>query len=385
MESELSVQYYLDVVLRQWKVVLVVFVVATLAAAGASFVQQPSYEATVSLVEQTYEFFDVPRLGSLDRTVVKLYPALARTAAVEERVIAAIGSNLSPAETTPGALMSTVTVREDKDNPALFRIRVVSSNPQKATLVANTWAEQYIEAANSFQLVWGLELEAVGQDLETAEEALTAFRQETGLGLVEEVGGDQEFAVLGPRGVRLSKKVELLTEHQQARDNLSLLMESAQLLKDTGGSTGELPLQLLSNRAISERAQLSVELIKTQQSLDEVIQLLKSENEIISAVIGKLRAEVEALQEELAQDLLELERLARERDLAESAYKALKDQIQEDTLFQTNTYIVSTATGARLLGPDPKLNIILGAALGLAAGVGAAFAAHYFEDMRKKR
>jgi uncharacterized protein involved in exopolysaccharide biosynthesis len=42
MESELSVQYYLDVVLRQWKVVVVVFVVATLAAAGASFVQQPS-------------------------------------------------------------------------------------------------------------------------------------------------------------------------------------------------------------------------------------------------------------------------------------------------------------------------------------------------------
>lgn len=384
MESELSVQYYLAVVLRQWKVVVVVFVIATLAAAGASFVQQPSYRATVTLVEQTYEFFDAPRLASLDRTAVKLYPALARTAAVEERVIEAIGSSLSPAEMTPGALMSAVTVHEDRDNPALFRIRVVSNSPQKAALIANTWAEQHIEEANSFQLAWNSELEAIEQGLGDAEAALTAFRQETGLGLVEEMSGDQVFAVLGPSGVRLSKKVELLAEHQQARDNLSLLIESAILLQDTGGSIDDLPLQLLSSRAISERGYVSAELIKAQESLDEVAKLLESENEIISAVIGQLDAEVEALQDELAQDQLELERLIRERDLAESAYKALKDQIRETALFQAHTSILSRATGAGLLGPDPKLNIILGAALGLAAGVAGAFAAQYFQGMRKE-
>jgi uncharacterized protein involved in exopolysaccharide biosynthesis len=375
MESELSVQYYLNVVLRQWKVVVVVFVVATLAAAGASLVQQPSYGATVTLMEQTYELYDLPRLASLDRTAVKLYPALATAAAVEDSVIEAIGSSLSPTEMTPGALVSTVTVREDKDNPALFRISVVSNSPEKAILVANTWAEKYIEEANSFQLAWDPELEAVEQNLEGAEAALTAFREETGLGMVEEVSGDQLFAVLGPSGVRLSKKVELLAVHQQARDSLSLLMQSALLLKDTGGSIDDLPLQLLSSRAISERGYLSAELVKAQQSLDEVIKLLGSENEIMSAVIGQLRAEVEALQEELAQDQLELERLIRERDLAAGAYKALKDQIQEEALFQINTYIVSGATRARPLGPDPKLNIILGAALGPVAGVGGALAA----------
>ena len=91
----------------------------------------------------------------------------------------------------------------------------------------------------------------------------------------------------------------------------------------------------------------------------------------------------EILQEELALDLLELERLTRARDLAESAYKALNSEVEENRLFQTNTQILSRATRAKLLGPDPKLNVILGAALGLAGGVVAAFVVQYLQDIRK--
>jgi capsular polysaccharide biosynthesis protein len=384
MEFDVDVQYYLDVVLRQWKVVVVVFLVATLAAAAVSFIQEPAYEATVILTEQSFEYMDVPRLSSIDKTIVKLYPTLARTAAVESRVIEAIGPNLSAAEKTPGVLMSMVTLREDKDNPAIFRIRVQAHDPQKATLVANTWAEQYIEEARSFHLTWSSQLDALQQNLDSAEEALTKFRQETGLGLVEEPGGDQAFAVLGAPGVQLEKKVDLLAEHQQARDNLSLLLESAQLAHDTGGSIEGLPLQLLASRVISERGQLSIQLVRGQDSLDGVIRLLQDEEEIISGVIGQLEADVEAQQESLAQDLLELERLVRERDMAESAYKALDYEVKETMFFQTNTQILSRAARAALLGPDARVNVILGAALGLAAGVAAAFVFQYALDVRKK-
>ena len=205
------------------------------------------------------------------------------------------------------------------------------------------------------------------------------------MGLVEEPGGDQAFAVLGARGVQLEKKVDLLAEHQQARDNLSLLLESAQLAHDTGGSIEELPLQLLDSRVISERGQLSIQLVRGQESLDGVIRLLQAEEEIISGVIGQLEADVEAQQESLAQDLLELERLVRERDMAESAYKALDYKVKETMFFQTNTQILSRAAAATLLGPDARMNVILGAALGLAAGVAAAFALQYALDVRKKR
>jgi uncharacterized protein involved in exopolysaccharide biosynthesis len=384
MEFELNAQHYLDVVLRQWKVVLVVFIVATLAALAVSFIQEPTYEATVSMMEQTYDYFDVPRLSPVDRTVVKLYPALARTEAVESRVIEAIGPSLSAAEKTPGALMSMVAIREDKDNPALFRIMVQAGDPGKAKLIANTWAEQYIEEVGTYQLTWSSELETVQQNLESAEAALTEFRQETGLGLVEEPGGDQAHAILGARGVLLAKQIDLLAEHQQARDNLRLVLESAQLARDTGGSIDDLPLQLLNNPVISQRGRLSAELVKDQETLDDAMELLQAEESAISGVTDQLDAEVEQLQLELGADQLELERLTRDRDLAENAYKALSDEVQESSIFQVNTQILSRAAGARLLGPDPKLNVILGAALGLAGGVAAAFATQYLQDIRKK-
>lgn len=384
MELDLNVQYYLDVVLRQWKVVLVVLVVATLAAAAVSLIQEPTYEANVSLAEQTFEYWETPRLSSTDKTIVKLYPTLARSAAVESRVIEAIGPNLSAREKTSGVLTSMVTLREDPDNPALFRIRVRAQDPQKATLIANTWAEQYIEEVRSFQLSWSSELDTLKQNLDSAEAALTAFRQETGLVLVESPGGEQGYSMLGPDGAQLEKKIDLLAEHRQALDNLGLLLESAQLAHDTGGSIEELPLQLLDSRVISERGQLTAQLLGEQQSLDEVIRLLQAEEEIISGVTTQLEADVEVLQQSVAQDLLDLERLERERYMAESAYKALNYEVQETTFFQTNTQILSRAAVTTLVGPDTKLNIILGAALGLAAGVAAAFAVQYVLDVRKK-
>jgi capsular polysaccharide biosynthesis protein len=384
MDPELDVRYYLDVVLRQWKAVLVVFVFATVAAAVVSFVQKPTYQATVTMTEQSFEFFDTPRVATLDRTVVKLYPTLARTEAVEAKVIEALGPILSLSEQDPGVLMSKLTLRADKDNPAIFRLIAQLGTPEKATAVANTWAEEYIEEVAAYQMLWTSQLQAVEQQLQSAESALSSFRQETGLGLVEEPGGDTALVVLGPRGVELGKKLDLLAEHQLASDNLGLLIESASLARSSGGNTEDLPLQLLDTPVIVQRGAISAEVVTKQQSLDSVIELLEAEQEIVDGAKDQLSTEVNALQQELGQDQLELERLTRDRDLAESAYKAIVNEVEEARFFQTNTQILSKATRAELVGPDPRLNVVLGAALGLAGGVVAAFVVQYVEDARKR-
>ncbi|MDH4207896.1 MAG: Wzz/FepE/Etk N-terminal domain-containing protein [Anaerolineae bacterium] len=384
MDSEVDVRYYLDVVLRQWKAVLVVFVVATIAAAVVSFLQKPTYQATVTMAEQSFEFVDAPRVATLDKTVVKLYPTLARTEAVEAKVIEALGPILSLEEKTPGVLMSKLTLRADKDNPAIFRLIVEIDTPEKATAVANTWAESYMEEVATFQTLWSSQLQAVEQGLRSAEDALSSFREETGLGLVEEPGGDNAFVVLGPRGVQLGQKLELLAQHQLASDNLGLLIESARLARTSGRSIQDLPLQLLDTPPIAQRGVISIEAVTKQQSLDSVIQLLESEQEIIDGAKAQLSSEVNALQQELAQDQLELERLTRDRDLAESAFKAMTNEVEDARFFQTNTSILSRATRAQSVGPDPKLNVVLGAALGLAGGVVAAFALQYIQDARKR-
>lgn len=384
MEMEIDLRAYVDTVLRRWPVVLVVFLAATVVATVASFLQSPTYEATVTLVEQSYEFSSLPQLELSDREVVKLYPTMARTRAVESRVIEILESSLSPAEKIPGALLSTVTIEEDKDNPALFEIKVQADDPEKAVLVANTWAEQYLQLADSLDDDWSGELEVVEQNLEAAEEALAAFQERSGLGFVVDSGEDESYIVLGARGVEFERKAILLAEHRQARDKFLLLLQKAQAAKEAGDGIEDLPFQLLSVPAIVDRGQLSIEVARAQEDLDALISAVQAEETIISEVIDELAAEVEQLQEELAQDILEERRLVRAVGLAEGAYQALTEQARESQLFQNRTQILSKAVGSKAKRPNRGLNIALGAALGLVGGILAALAMQYFQQVREE-
>lgn len=384
MEMEFNLQDYVDVILRHWKVVLIVFVAATVTATLASFVQPSVYEATVTLMEESYEFYDAPRLSSLDRTVVKLYSTLALTEAVEDKVVEALEPSLSPAETVPGTLMSAVTVREDKDNPSVFRISARADDPDKAVQIANTWTEQYLQVISNLEAPWTSELQIVQQNLESAEEALATFRQETGVRLIGNPGGDDAYIIYGVRGVELERKLLLLAEHRQARDNLLLLLERAEEAKEANDGIEDLPLQLLNVPVIVDRGQLSIEFVREQGDLDTLIRSLEAEEEIVSEVIDELIPEVEELQGQLSHDASEFESLTAERDRARGAYTAVTNEVQEAQLFETRTEILSRATRAKSVGPNQKSTIMIGAALGLVGGVLAAFAVQYLPGIRKR-
>lgn len=384
MEMEFNLQDYVAVILRHWKVVLIVFLAATATATLASFLQPSVYEASVTLAEKSYEFLDAPRLESLDKTVVKLYSTLALTEAVENKVVEALEPTLSPAETIPGTLMGMVTVRGDRDNPSLFQIKARADDPDKAVQIANTWTEQYLQVISNVEPPWTFQLQIVQQNLEAAEEALATFRQETGVRLIGDPGGDEAYIIYGLRGMELETKLLILAEHRQARDNLLFLLERAQEAKEADYGIDDLPLQLLNVPVIVDRGQLSAELVREQGDLDTLIGSLHAEEEIVSEVIDELIPEVEQLQEQLSQDASEFERLTAERNLARGAYNAVTNEVQEAQLFETRTEILSTATRAKFVGPNRKLNIMLGAALGLVGGVLAAFAAQYFRGVRKR-
>lgn len=382
MEMEISLQDYVGIVLRRWKIVLAVFLTATVVATGVSFLQPATYEASVTLMEETYEFSSGPELQLSDRTVVKLYPALGRTEAVEKRVIEALEPVLSPAERNPGALLSMVTVREDKDNPALFQIVVQAHDPDKAMELANTWAEQYLQVAGGLAVDWSSQLEVVEQNLESAEEELASFDQESGLGLVLGAEGDETYLLLGPRSLEFERRALALAEHRQAHDNLLLLLERAQQAKEAGGGIEDLPLQLLSTPAITDRGQLSVELAREQGDLDTLIQLLQAEEQIVSDVVDDLATGVQQVQEELAQDKLAHERLTRAKYLAESAYSALTNKIQESQLFRTRTQIIGEAARSKPVGHSPWLNVIAAGVWGLLVGIMLALGVDYLLSRR---
>lgn len=388
--EEIDLGEYFQVILKHWKVVAGALLLATIAATVAAFVQPPIYEATVTIMEPSYRLEVGGGLTSMDEKVgegIKVLPTVAKSATIEEQVIEALGSVLSPAERAAGALLKTVKVVADKNDPSLFQIKVRSSNPDKASQIANTWAEKCVEymagptAKSSAELEFvNAELQAAEQEMMAAEEELARFRAETGLEVAS--GGLDPYAALGERGKELEAKTLLLASHRVAHDNLLLLLHAAQEVKDSGGAIIDLPLQLLNVDVIVNRGQLSPEMIKEQGSdIDTVIAMVQREERIISGVIDTLSAEVAQLQEELERDGVELAWLQRRQADAREDYELLSNKVQELEIRRSGVIIISPATKpGRSEGPISKpLMIAVGVAVGMVVGVFGAFVLEYFE------
>lgn len=394
--EEIDLGEYLQVILKHWKVVAGALLLGIIAATVASFAQSPVYEATVTVMEPSYRLEAGGSLTSLDEKPgegIKVLPRVAKSATIEEQVIEALESVLSPAERAPGALLKTVKVVADKNDPSLFQIKVRSSDPEKASQIANTWVEKCVEyvagptARSSGELGFvSAELEAVEQVLMAAEEEVGRFKAETGLDVASE--GLDNYAGLGERGKELEAKIDLLASHKVARDNLLLLLQAAREVKEGGGAVTDLPLQLLNVDVIVNRGQLSPELIKQEGSdIDAVITMVQREERIISGVIDTLSAQVGQLQEDLERDALELSRLQRRKADLQENYRLLSDKAQELEIRTRGVIIISPATKpGRSEGPISKpIMIAVGVAVGLVVGVFGAFALEYFERSSLKK
>lgn len=388
--EEIDLGEYFQVILKHWKVVAGALLLATITAAVAAFAQSPIYEATVTIMEPSYRLEAGGGLTSMDEKVgegIKVLPTVAKSATIEEQVIEALESVLSPAERARGALLKTVKVVADKNDPSLFQIKVRSSDPDKASQIADTWAEKCVEymtgptAKSSGELEFvKAELQAAEQELMAAEEELARFQAESGLGVAS--GGLDPYAALGERGKELEAKTLLLASHRVARDNLLRLLQAAQEMKEAGGTVTDLPLQLLSVEVIVNRGQLSPELIKEQGSdIDAVIAMIEREERIISGVIDTLSAEVAQLQEALERDGVELARLQRRAKDAEEDYNLLSDKVQEIEIRRSGVIILSPAIkpGQPMGSISKPLVIAVGVAAGVVVGVFGAFALEYFE------
>ncbi len=395
MEMEISIQDYLNVILKWWTVIIAVFIGALVVSAAVSFWQPPVYEASVTMYEPSYRLRAEEAIESAEsiQQPLKLYKSLAKSSAVEAKVAEALGSTLSPAEKPPGSLLSAVTVVANKDNPALFEIKARHTDPEIAVLLANTWASEYIEmfgelstgSATELGFIRG-QLALAESDLESAERALKTFEQETGLGTApnQEYGSELGFGIQDPyawygtRGKELEAKSELLANHRVARDNILLLLDIAQGVKESGGGVDDLPLQLLAVQAVADRGQLSAEVILQEaEGLDTIMELLQTEERSLASVIEVLSSEVDQLHTELMQDKYEYLLLNHTRNAILERSAILSRKAHELELQSSGVRIINPAVRPEVASPSPWLNVIVAGVLGLFVGVMLAFGLEY--------
>ena len=399
MEEEIDVKEYLGLLRRRWRIVLVLFLVTVAAATAVTLLQPPAYEARVRLVERSYTLLliDTDQLQSLDERAgqpSKMYPLYVKSGAVEGRVIERLESILSPVEKVPGVLRRRVRL-VTRDDPAIFDIVVTASSPDKAVQIANAWAEEYVAWIKESSLGLGAEVELTSQQLSdaeqrlaAAEEALDHFKRETGIAIVGGEYDSDPYPRFGARGKELEQKVLLLASHRVAQDNLSLLIQSAEEIKRSGGKISGLPLELLSVEAIANRGHLSIEQIAEQgEDIDGVIALLKAEEEVISNVTEALSAEVTDLQAELISLDGRLTLLERDEEDALEIYNAFQNKLEDLRIRQATVGILGEATTSqRPTGLGRTQTIGIGILFGLVIGVaGTVLLDHLQGPEAKKR
>ena len=142
MEEEIDLRPYIETLIRRWRWIVGLALVAALAAAAVSFfVLQPTYEATalVLITNPRYQLNFDPRLETLSeiRTTSKVYPQLAESNDLLERVWAALDPPLKDVKHPLQALKGKFSARAGED-PSLLELTASNGGAADAARLANT-------------------------------------------------------------------------------------------------------------------------------------------------------------------------------------------------------------------------------------------------------
>jgi succinoglycan biosynthesis transport protein ExoP len=407
MEDEIDLRQYLEVLIRRWKWIVALTLVAALVAAAISFfVLEPVYEATAMILvtNPRYQLRFDPRVETLSdiETSSKAYPSLALSDDLLKTVLEVLDSTLPEHEGTLQGLRGKVSASAGAD-PSLLQLKATNGDPEQAAQVANTWAEQYVEYVNELYgrrsedvVFFSEQFDAAKSALEAAERALVAYEARNQeaifqtrldakrLALEDYLNAQHELTLVIGDAQVLRKQLA----GQPASAPASLSNDLAALLLEIQGLSRdvEMPLQLqvpvggsLSNKTVGEQASL----------LNDLVAALVDRSAEIEAQIETLSAEILPLQETLQQAVTEKERLTRAQDVARGTFTTLANKVEEARIAaQDETGDVRLASRASVpnspVGPRKLMNTALAGFLGLFVGVFAAFFVEYWQSPREE-
>jgi capsular polysaccharide biosynthesis protein len=152
MEEEVDLRGYISVLLRHWKIIVSITVIAVIIGGLLSFLPSRSYEAKSGVVITKAKIVSVPEYGTaLDEDVFALdikqetLIALIKSSGVASQVVEQLGDRLEPGERGLASLLSKVQVKNQGD---FIEITVKDPDPEKAADIANAWAESYASYVN---------------------------------------------------------------------------------------------------------------------------------------------------------------------------------------------------------------------------------------------
>jgi succinoglycan biosynthesis transport protein ExoP len=409
MEEEIDLRAYVDVLIRSWKWIAGLALVAAVAAFVVSLMLPGTYEASgvVIITQPRYQMQFDPRFKTVDQwtPAYKAFPTLATSDGVLRNVLD--GYTPSPEtgieEWTLRKLSGMVEATSEGD-PSLVVLRVRSRSPEGAAAIANLWADALVNRGNKIYSEREDDVAFFEAQVAQAEEALN----QVDAALIEFEARSQANIVGAQLESSLQAQADYLTDQRAIayvvqdirglRDQLAqqpgdrpisladdltallLQIKAFSLMQvkplDTQSST---PIQLQVNSAESISDKSPAEQIAFQ---DDLVAILEAKSSEIDGRLAELEPQTLALQERLQEFTAESERLVNARDLASETYLTLVRKLEEarisaqeeNGVLQVGSY---AAVPEEPVGPRKLLNTAVAGALGLMLGVFAAFALHW--------
>jgi succinoglycan biosynthesis transport protein ExoP len=397
--DEIDLREYLQVILNHWSwIVLATIVGAAIAGALSFFVISPTYEATalVAITPPKYLMQFSPEFQALAQErlqteIYGTYPELVRSDELLQQVIDSLTEDLGTTSLSLESLRNKISVRASK-GVGLIYLSVKDNDPEKAASLANTLAELYVQTLNGLYSnpeteyeFFATQLVEAKSDLETAQEALAAFKARDPSALLSS---------------ELKAQIDALNDLLAAKNSIQMQEQTIeswrqQLSLESNGSTvsraDELTAFLMQLEAfgvmkesVQPQFQVSLEQIAEEWSVAEQIAYLNSLKEFlrsraaeIDIRVAELQPEILRLQQDLQAATNEEERLSQEVTIASSVHESLALKAEEARITsESQAGIAQLASKAAVpknpVAPRKLLNVAMGAALGLIAGLALA-------------
>jgi len=395
MEEEIDLRQYINVLIRYWYWIAGLALAAAVVAFAVSSFLPPTYEATslVIVIRPRYQFQFDQRVQNTPLDVTQLARSY-QIIATSDDLLLSVAKAASRPE-SPQDLNKMFSVEAGGD-PNLIKLTVRSRDPQEAAGLANVWAEKLAAYLNQVYgrndgTVFEKQTADAKAALEQADLALATFRQKYGLGFSD---SDKTLDLGIAR--ELQAKTDLLTQYETQTDRTARLLQEARTLAARADSTtspaivaGLLAdmLQLgLMDKESSLPAQINLGGLDARASLSALITALEAKQSSADEAIARLRAEVEALQSELADRQRELDQLLRDRQVAQNTYLTLSNKFQEAGIQAQDGTGDAAQVGSRASVPSEPassrrlFNTAVAGVLGLMAGVLGVFFVEYWRQ-----
>lgn len=405
MEDEIDIRAQILVVLRAWRVILGLAVLAALSAGAYAWTLPNTYE-TEALVSITpgrisLDLSGVQQSGSVTAAA---YIELAESSTVVQAVFDAAGPGMLDRITTVTRLRRLLEA-EASANAPLLRLRVTDTDPARAAALANLWAETFAAQAGvlysqdqaNLAVYSEAEAEALAA-LTAADTALADFQAGNPINILQAQLNSQqasltdylnrahEAELLSGDLQDLLARLERLPANAPAAlaDDLALLALTSRVY---GGQLGNDPDGLESGsrlQLVIDGSQPATNATVTDQRAlaEDLLASLEARRQSLAAQATGVEPAILALQGQVAAAQAQADQLTRARDLAAETYSALAIQVREANVAVRQTANVAQVAGAasvpnQATGPSRATYLLLGASLGAVLGVGLALAREF--------